>query len=452
MEIEPSRRKQQLDSSMILDLGQFPTVSDMVRVTADYSNAVLVAILPYISDVAQKLDLPLPHPVTAAQVLECSIPPSGKTEAQVIFRGGWSFAFQRGHVETIQSPHCYYMLQDPDHIPSFYGEVKMSKAEAVQLARDTLKKLGLPLESVFAEQEPEVSGPPMVGTNTVPHYQVLWPHPRGGTSVQMEINGNLKRVERIRLRNERLEKPPPYVSVVPEHEPRSPVWPQVNPDYARQLIPMILQAIDEYGQKLSLPVPRPLSTNHVARIRIRDNNGWPHCEIHLTNGWRFVYRHTMVSGYESPDTLLFGHERGPLLVKDFAGQWNLPEPEAIELVRRTLAKLGYATNLVHLDFKPIVAKPHVAGIPRYAFYWYYRPKEGEEETSTVWAEVDAGKRQLACLFYDDKYYWSQYPRIDVPMLLPVPPRTNPPPVRPASAPLPRKAPRQRLDHPVPLSR
>jgi hypothetical protein len=33
---------------MILDLGQLPSLSDMVRVTADYSNAVLVGILPYV--------------------------------------------------------------------------------------------------------------------------------------------------------------------------------------------------------------------------------------------------------------------------------------------------------------------------------------------------------------------------------------------------------------------
>jgi hypothetical protein len=105
-----------------------------------------------------------------------------------------------------------------------------------------------------------------------------------------------------------------------------------------------------------------------------------------------------------------------------------------------------------LDFKPLVTKPHVSGIPRYAFYWYYRLKEDEEETSTVWAEVDAAKRELKCLFYDDKYYWSQYPPIDVPILLPALPRTNQPPVRSSSTPPARKAPRQRLDHPVPLPR
>ena len=50
---------------MILDLGG---AQEIIRITADYSNAVLVAVLPYVSDFAQKLDLPVPHPITTAHV------------------------------------------------------------------------------------------------------------------------------------------------------------------------------------------------------------------------------------------------------------------------------------------------------------------------------------------------------------------------------------------------
>ena len=437
---------------MILDLGQFPPISGMVRITADYSNAVLVAILPFVSDVAERLNLPVPHPVTAAQVLDCSIPPSGKPEAQVILRGGWCFAFKQGYVQTIQSPHCYSVLQNPDDIPLFYGEVRMTKPEAVRLARDTLKKLGIPLESVFAEQDPEVSGPQTIGTNTVPHYQVVWHHPRGGRSVSMEINGNLKRVERICLRNESLERPPPKVSVTPQRGPSSPAWPQVNPEYARQLVPVVLHAIEEYAQKLALPVPKPLTTNEVERFRVRDNGGWPHCEIHLTNGWRFVYRHAMVNGYEAPDTLLFGRDRGPILAHDFAGKWRMSEGQAIELVRKTLTILAYPTNLIHLEVEPQIHKPAVPGITRYAFFWYYTPTEGEEPQSTVWAEVDAGTRKLKCLYYDDRHYWGQRPAIDAPILLPTLPTAEEPPRKPSKITPAREAPHQRLDHPVPLPR
>src|SRR6202012_2002602 len=40
----------------------------LLHITVAYSHAVLVAILPYISDFAKKLDLPIPQPITTNQV------------------------------------------------------------------------------------------------------------------------------------------------------------------------------------------------------------------------------------------------------------------------------------------------------------------------------------------------------------------------------------------------
>jgi hypothetical protein len=418
---------------MILDLGQSLAQFEWVRVTAEYSNAVLVAVLPYIADVAQKLDLPVPHPVTVNQVVHCSVLPNRRVEAEIGIEGGWVFAFSRGYVETIQSDRSYHMLQDPDEIPKFFGEVKMSKTEAVQLARDTLKKLEIPLEAVFAEQEPQIDEPHKMGTNTIPYYYVSWLDPRGGTSVEIEINGNIRRLERLMFRSKSLERAPPKITIVPPREPNQPRWPEVNPEYAWRLIPIVLRAIDKYGQKLSLPVPRPLTTNHVARFSVRDNGGWPHCEIELTNGWCFTYRNSMVNGYDAPDKLFGSENRRAILIKDFVGKWNITEAEAIALVRRTLAKLNYPTNLVHFEVEPQVHKPAVPGIPRYMFFWYYN--QDDDLQSTVWAEVDAYKGELKSLYYDDKAYWRNPPPIDVPISLPLPPETN---SAPAPAPAPPK--------------
>ena len=41
--------------AMILELGTAPI--ELIRVTSEFSNAVLVAVMPYVADVAQKLDL-----------------------------------------------------------------------------------------------------------------------------------------------------------------------------------------------------------------------------------------------------------------------------------------------------------------------------------------------------------------------------------------------------------
>jgi len=432
---------------MILDLGAAP--SEFVRVTAEYSNAVLVAVLPYISDVAQKLDLPVYHPVTAEQVTHCSVLPNRRVEAEVAIKGGWVFAFSRGHIATIQSAHSYSLLQDPDKIPTFFGKLNMSSAEAVQCAKDALKRLGIPLDSVFAEQEPQVGGPHNIDTNTVPHYQVVWADPRGGPSVEVEVNGNSQRLERLCLRNKALERAPPKLTVTPPRDPTFPAWPLVNPEYALRLLPIALRAVEDYGRKLSLGFPRPLVTNDIARFSVADNGGWPHSELELTNGWRFIYRNSMVNGFYAPDNL-FNSDNRPILIKDFTGKWRTTEQEARELVRRTLVKLNYPTNLVHFEVEPQVHKPAVTGIPRFMFYWYYN--QNDELQSTIWAEVDADKRELKSLYYDDKSYWNHPPPIGVPISLLTPPETNRTPTNAPTKPPAKEQLHKRLDHPVPLPR
>jgi hypothetical protein len=403
--------------AMILELGT--ATFELIRVTADYSNAVLVALLPYVSDVAQELDLPVPHPTTVEDVASCSVLPNRRVEAEVGIKGGWVFAFSGGYVETIQGPHSFHVLQDPDEIPKFYGEVKMSKVEAIQLARDTLGKLGIPLEAVFAEQEPQVGEPRVIGRGTVPYYYITWPDPRWGSSVEIEINGNTRRVERVQLRNRSLERPIPKVNAPAITDTATVVWPQINPQYARKLIPLVLDAVADYGQKLGLPVPRPLTTNQVARFKLEDDRNSPRVEVELTNGWRFAFNHTQVDGFYAPDELFASDaSRRAIRIKPFTGKWNMTEKEAEELVRRALLKLHYPTNLVHFELEPQVQRPAVAGIPRYLFTWNYITGDGQVLQSTIMAEVDADKRELKSFYFYDQSFYNPGPKIDVPLLLP----------------------------------
>lgn len=408
---------------MILELGQRFDAFEWIRVTAEYSNAVLVAVLPYVSNAVERLDLPVPRPVTMEQVTYCNVAPRRMFSVGIGIKGGWDFLFSRGYIDTIQSSHSYFVLQDPDNIPEYYGQVRMTKAEAIELGRETIRRLGIPLESVFAEQEPRVTEPEKIGTNVVPHYRIEWLSPRGGlvSPVDIDINADRKRVERLCIFNKSLEKPPPKIDIVPPPEPRGPKpWPHTNPEYARQLISIALRAVDEYAEKLSLPIPRPLTTNHVAVFSLADNGGWPHAEIELTNGWHFVYRNSMVNGYYAPDDLFsIRSEQHPILIKDFLGQWNMTEAEALELIRKTIAKLGYPNNLTRMDFAPKVIKPAIPGIPRYHIWWWCCEDDPSDDLiSKVEAEVDADKRELKSLYFDHKSFWNKPPPIDVPISLP----------------------------------
>ncbi|MDD5139532.1 MAG: hypothetical protein PHY43_04630 [Verrucomicrobiales bacterium] len=420
-------------NGMTLELGQYYSAFDSIRVTANYSNAVLAAVLPYVNDVAQRLDLPVPHPVAAEDVFHCSILPQRNLEAEIGVKGGWFFQFDHGYMRVIQGPREYFTMQDPDRIPEFFGEVKMSKAEAIQLARDTIKKLGIPLEQVFAEQEPRVTEPVHIGTNTIPHFHIEWfgPIQSLAPSVRIDVDANAKRVARISFSNNKhLERPAPKLNVPPPAS-RSSSWYLTNPEYARKLIPIAFQAIDEYGRKLSLPIPRPLTTNHVAKFSLADNGGWPHCEIELTNGWRFIYRNSMVNGYYAPDNL-FNSDNRPILIRQFVGKQNITEQEAIDLVRNTMSKFNYPTNLVHMDFQPNFLRPALPGIPRLFIFW--NTENEDDLQSKVEAEVDLDKGRLQSLYYDHKAYWNKPPPIDAPISLPEPPTTNKIPSKASASP------------------
>jgi len=402
---------------MILELG---STTEFIRVTAEYSNAVLVAMLPYFSDFAKKIELPVPTPIKAEHVVRCGVLPwrnkdGGIAGGSITIKGGWSFGYNFGYVNTVTGTNSYFIEQNPDEIHKYYGPVRMTKPEAVELARKTIQKLGISLESVFAEQEPSVTLPEKIGTNIVPHYRIAWLDPRGGgRSVDMDINGDAGRVERMYLFNKNLERPPPKLGITAPIDPRRRAWPQINEEYARRLIPIVLRAVDDYGAKLNLPIPHSLTTNQVARFSLNDNGGWPHSELELTNGWRFIYRNSMVNGYYAPDNL-FNSDRRPILLKEFAGKWNMNTNEAIELIRRTIVKLNYPTNLVLMDFKPHVSTPALPGIPRYSIYWWAENEAHDDLKCKVEAEVDASKRELKSLYYDHVAYWNHPPPIDVPL-------------------------------------
>ena len=431
----------------------------LIQVTAQFSNAVLVALMPYFSDAAQKLDLPVPHPITMQDVVGAGISPfrypNGDIEGAGIevqgknTRRRWCISYQFGYVKSVELRPSYFTIQDPDDLTNCYGIVRMSKEEAVKMARDTIKKLGIPLENVFAEQEPVVTLPASVHmTNTLPYYRIKWMDPYSGSeAVDIGINADAKRVERIYLQlNENLRHPPPKINVP---TPLARFYPHVNPEYAWKLLPIVLRAVEDYSKTLGLPVHGPLTTNQVARFSVSDNGGWPHSELELSNGWQFVYRNSMVNGYYAPDNLFhFRREGQRTLIKDYSGKWNLTEAQAIVLVKRTLAKLNYPTNLVHMDFKPQVIKPKVPGIPRYSFYWEKSTEAHDDLESRISAEVDADKGVVKSLYFDNQALWKHPPPIDVPISSPEPNQVNRPMPTPAGpAPKPAARPFTRFDAP-----
>lgn len=397
---------------------------EYIRVTAEYSNAVLLATLPYVTDFAQKIDLAIPTPVTTNHVSNFFVDPHrGWIEGAVTFTNGIVIGTQRGHVATYYSPHAFWHLQDPNDIPKFYGPLNMTEQEAVELARRYVRRLGYSLEDVCADLPPRIEMAQGIGTNIVPHILISWMTPRGDTPTRIEINANKKIAEEIRFSGiVALERPYPKVSVEPGKLPPDHPWQKrnesgkVNPQYLSKLVPHVFRAIEDWGRKLKWDIPRRVRERDVKQFYCSDQGGWPSCVVTFTNGWEFKYRHAGLTSARSPRSF-FESDNLPFRTKYYAGQWKLTEMQALDVARREVAKLGYTTNFVRTDIQPRVFRPSdIKGgptIPRLQFEWNYPDLKRREQWIIV--EVDCDRGIVESINFDDVSLWKKRPPIDVPI-------------------------------------
>ncbi|HHY84156.1 MAG TPA: hypothetical protein GYA07_01280 [Verrucomicrobia bacterium] len=195
---------------------------DMIHVTLEYSNAVLVALLPIFSDFAKKLDLPVPVPITGDSVqrfVPGRLP--GDVGGSLLLTNGWRFVYSRGHVDAFEAPKNYFTEQHPDRVQEYLGELNMSRREALALARETLKRMG------YAERLPQTSkrpskmeGPVKWRGQTIPWYRIEWEWRTGDAehAVWFNIDGQRRQVVRFFAASTNLWSKPPEINVKPELE------------------------------------------------------------------------------------------------------------------------------------------------------------------------------------------------------------------------------------------
>lgn len=203
-------------------------VLDMIHVTVQYSNAVLVALLPIFSDFAKKLELPVPTPLTAEHVKHFvtggPVMPGYPLDVRgyLVLTNGWRFWYSCGHVTSFEAPRNYFTLQDIDRISEFFGTVKMSRKEVVALARRTLQQMSYAEKLPRTAKRPKkIEGPVKLRDgNTIPHYAVEWEWKTGDSDhfVVFNIDGQEGKVTRFSVISTNVWRDPPKIDVVPELE------------------------------------------------------------------------------------------------------------------------------------------------------------------------------------------------------------------------------------------
>jgi hypothetical protein len=395
-----------------------------------YSNAMLAAVLPYCSDFATKLKLPVHTPIEMGQVQKF-LPPflvkrKGQVGESLALEDGTVFGFQNGHVTVYESPTCYFSPRDSQRTSVFFGPLCMAQEEAVNLARAAIKKLGYRLEEVLADLEPQVPELERSGTNQIPRYRIKWIDPRGGgVTTEVEVNAHRKRIESIRFNNiVALNRPDPKVTVLPDPLPPGHPWRRmneraddINHEYAYRLVPVVFRSVEECARRLHLSVPLPVTTNQVKRFYCSNNGGAPYVELTLKSEWHFVYRGNRITYWRSPHCF-FESALLPFKLRNFTGKAQLSTEQAIQLARKTVEGLDYPPAFARVSGSPRIQRPvEIAGmpsIPRICVEWAY-PDPPKPREQWIQVEVDCAKGSVEMFRFDDVRFSERPPDLGIPI-------------------------------------
>jgi hypothetical protein len=413
-------------------------ILNFVQMTSAYSNAVLVAILPHFTDVAQKLDLPISTPIVQSEIRRYFCDPrAGELGGYVTLTNGYEFWYNKGHVSMFYGPHDYFIMQNPDSIPKLYGKLRMNQKEAVVFARQSLNKLGY-TNPIFDKVEPEVKlATPLKSFNVrqgVPQYQITWydpefPKERFVKVAQLDIDAEAKQIERFVLNNKRFWKPNPDVGVVPELKTRSKPQPQyvgghqmapVSAAYSNACMNTLYPLFSDFAAKLVLPLHLPITGEQCTNIECWTDKGQPVVQILLTNGDRFLFEHGFVSLFYAGDNYFDGGlSRVPAPGRENGLYRSQPvsKDEMIQIARQAIRNLGYSEKELHMEGPPgVVTLPNTQSnfFTRYEIGWNWTHYPSGIAGYSVDLEVDAKTKTIKFLnFLNNTNLWREPPKIEI---------------------------------------
>jgi len=396
---------------------------ELIQMTATYSNAVLMMVLTNVTDVSKKLDLPVMQPVQPAHVRRFVCDPrKGSIGGWLTLTNGYQFWFLNGHVDMMETPNCFFHLQDPDEIPLFYGTIRMTESDAVQMAQKTIYKLGYHPSWVKTDK-PKVENAKTPGKDEpkeIPRYRVTWQRialDGRKTTAEVEINADSKRPEMYRLLGREFERNQPNIpqpSVIPEPPSSAPpIWEsklQLLPENQRVTATneVCTQATD-MAKRLGLPIKLPIRPVDIkeSTLDLRDNklDG----SIILKNKYRFSCRRGHISSFYSPNS----DTREDADPHSIFGKVRYTKEQIQEFATKQVRKLGYPDTAVFLDQPAFVGggpDENTPGYTRFRVHWApagAKSIDKDPEAQFTEAEINGMSLQLESLWLRSKSIYKE---------------------------------------------
>jgi hypothetical protein len=159
-------------------------ITPLLHITATFSNAVLVAILPHVSNFAKHLDLPIAQPITIEQVARFNTSPyKDNLGGGLLLTNYYWFVFSSGYVDSFHSPDDWFLNQSLEDVERFAGENNMTTNDAINFARSSFVKLGYQPEDFHVNEQPTSLEGPIDSKKIghVPYCRVIWKSPDATT-------------------------------------------------------------------------------------------------------------------------------------------------------------------------------------------------------------------------------------------------------------------------------
>ncbi|MDB6038643.1 MAG: hypothetical protein JWM99_2484, partial [Verrucomicrobiales bacterium] len=232
-----------------------------IQMTAAFSNAVLVAIMPYVSDFAAKLKLDLPLPLTTNQV-QAFGPSINDIGGTVVLTNGAAFNFFNGQIEIYENPAG--RRWDTRQEATTIDKLRLNPDQAVEAARTKIKALGYNLETLYADLQPKVKAPGKAYGKQYANYNIYWNKPnfQNRESVQARINGETGELEYLFLIGAP-SLPPPPLPLKPVIKPSLLHRDDLDEAEKLRLFEKLAPEMDSMAEKLGLPITRSINRSQL---------------------------------------------------------------------------------------------------------------------------------------------------------------------------------------------
>lgn len=186
---------------------------------AEYAWKLVPFVMESIADWTGKLNLNVPLPVTTNQVRRFYVSDQGGwPHVQITLTNDWQFTFRNSALTYAGSPRRFFESDPlPFRVQDFAGQWRLSEAEAINLARREIAKLGHATGFVHTDFKPRIFRPKEIeGWPTIPRIQVEWNYPdveHRTQWIQVEVDCGRGTVEALMFDDASFWNRPPPIDV-----------------------------------------------------------------------------------------------------------------------------------------------------------------------------------------------------------------------------------------------